>query len=603
MYNIVQMESALKGYSDDQLASELKAPSGSVPQFLVMTELKRRNQMRAEAGASPQPKTTVKEEMLQGIGGLPMGQNVPMDADVTGAPQQMPLPVPKPQGYDPGMTRDITGAPQRFAGGGYVARENEYMSGIGLGNIADLIRRANSGDPQASAILSQMSQNRPPHKVDTTGQVPDRTGTYQPMFSGGADMPSAVDYGQYERSHRPPPKTWDEMVAEHEAYMEANPSEPRVSPATRFAESPYRTQAGKDVREIVGGAKGVWDTVTDPIAAGARGAYNATKTGLENLQGYLNDPYVPPREGASQGTPYVPIEGPAPGQASPYNESPATVLDMPPEAQPSSPQEMPTSPVPEAQGPGAKSEIAGGIAAVTPDFMDIMEKVNKRFGGSPEMERIMKDLVKQTEDIQKGYDEDKNLALAKMGFAMAAGESPYFATNVGAGGEAGIEALQGAKQQYNKNLTTLLGAQGSLAAAREQAKRGNLAAAASFYNSTLDAQTAQAQIGMQAEALRRKDPAYLLDRLKDMSPEDRALYLSAVGKSGFDPVEQAYKAVDDILDTEDTLYVENLRDEISKEWGVDAERVTLPMIRQYLLMGFLGKSVPTFDASGNKLSR
>ena len=42
MMNILEIQDALKGLSNDQLVRELRTPSGSAPAFLVATEIDRR---------------------------------------------------------------------------------------------------------------------------------------------------------------------------------------------------------------------------------------------------------------------------------------------------------------------------------------------------------------------------------------------------------------------------------------------------------------------------------------------------------------------------------------------------------------------------------
>ena len=84
MMNILEIQDALKGLSNDQLVRELRTPSGSAPAFLVATEIDRRQKMR-QRFTKQQPQTTVIDDltmqMNQGIGGMmpqPMPMNQPM---------------------------------------------------------------------------------------------------------------------------------------------------------------------------------------------------------------------------------------------------------------------------------------------------------------------------------------------------------------------------------------------------------------------------------------------------------------------------------------------------------------------------------------------
>ena len=60
--NILQVQDALKNASDQQLAGELQNPTGMAPSYLVLSELKRRQQMRQGAQAAQAPQGSMAEE-------------------------------------------------------------------------------------------------------------------------------------------------------------------------------------------------------------------------------------------------------------------------------------------------------------------------------------------------------------------------------------------------------------------------------------------------------------------------------------------------------------------------------------------------------------
>ena len=64
--NILRLQNLLKNFSDEQLSSEMQTPTGNVPQFLVLTELQRRKEMRSDfaAAQAEQPQTTVAEDVM-----------------------------------------------------------------------------------------------------------------------------------------------------------------------------------------------------------------------------------------------------------------------------------------------------------------------------------------------------------------------------------------------------------------------------------------------------------------------------------------------------------------------------------------------------------
>jgi|MDTB01.2.fsa_nt_gb hypothetical protein len=67
--NIIEQEDIVKGLPDAALQMEMQMPSGQVPEFLVLSEIQRRTDMRQRyAAQEPMPTATVKDQvMAQGI--------------------------------------------------------------------------------------------------------------------------------------------------------------------------------------------------------------------------------------------------------------------------------------------------------------------------------------------------------------------------------------------------------------------------------------------------------------------------------------------------------------------------------------------------------
>jgi hypothetical protein len=71
--NLFELQERLKDFSQEQLVREMQAPTGSAPQFLVLSELQRRQRMMAEEQAQMQtPQTTVAEDAIAAAG-VPQG--------------------------------------------------------------------------------------------------------------------------------------------------------------------------------------------------------------------------------------------------------------------------------------------------------------------------------------------------------------------------------------------------------------------------------------------------------------------------------------------------------------------------------------------------
>ena len=72
MLDVLEVQDKLKNFSQEQLLREMQMPSGSVPQFLVLSELNRRRTMSQDMEKqkmADQP--TVKEEVVA-ASGMPM---------------------------------------------------------------------------------------------------------------------------------------------------------------------------------------------------------------------------------------------------------------------------------------------------------------------------------------------------------------------------------------------------------------------------------------------------------------------------------------------------------------------------------------------------
>ena len=90
--NLVEISEMLKGVPDTYLTKHIQAPDGTVPQYLALAELQRRQDMRARF-AQQAPQTTVADDATQGIAAPEMSAAMPaqMPAEM---PAQMPAEMP-----------------------------------------------------------------------------------------------------------------------------------------------------------------------------------------------------------------------------------------------------------------------------------------------------------------------------------------------------------------------------------------------------------------------------------------------------------------------------------------------------------------------------
>ena len=106
MTNIIQVQNRLKSVPDETLISEIQSPTGQAPSFLVLNELNRRKNDRAEYARRQEegPQTTVAEDIVKppappaGVGALrpPQAAMSPQAMAPRAAGPQMAMASPMP---------------------------------------------------------------------------------------------------------------------------------------------------------------------------------------------------------------------------------------------------------------------------------------------------------------------------------------------------------------------------------------------------------------------------------------------------------------------------------------------------------------------------
>jgi hypothetical protein len=149
MMNMIELQDKLKNFSQDQLVSMMQQPTGEAPQFMVLSEITRRQKMQKEAESQQAPTQSVAQEAVAAAG-VPQGgiadmarslapqTNVAQNTGVNPAapPQGMPMPS-APQGPAP-----MAAAPQgiaRMASGGVI--KMQAAGKIDFARYRELARR------------------------------------------------------------------------------------------------------------------------------------------------------------------------------------------------------------------------------------------------------------------------------------------------------------------------------------------------------------------------------------------------------------------------------------------------------------------------------
>jgi hypothetical protein len=105
MMNMIELQDKLKNFSQEQLVGMMQQPTGEAPQFMVLSEITRRQKMQQEASKTPTQSVAQEAVAAAGVpqGGIAdMARTLAPQTNVaqnTGAMSQAPQGMPSaPQG-------------------------------------------------------------------------------------------------------------------------------------------------------------------------------------------------------------------------------------------------------------------------------------------------------------------------------------------------------------------------------------------------------------------------------------------------------------------------------------------------------------------------
>ena len=194
--NIFEQEDVVKGMPDQRLMMEVQRPSGSVPQYLVVSEIQRRADMRKRfAAQQTTPSTTVKDQIVSGgiaamaprqpsIGGMTSSPPSPMQPM---APQQaMPQPAAPVRMATPPPVRMFDGKDVPFAG-------TQDMYDKNIGGFRDIVDE----DPDDYPMIRTSPVQTDSRQTNLSSiNVPNTPTTFQSLTESAAalmqDMPDAT---------------------------------------------------------------------------------------------------------------------------------------------------------------------------------------------------------------------------------------------------------------------------------------------------------------------------------------------------------------------------------------------------------------------------
>ena len=185
MYNLIQIQDALKGMTPDQVMKYVNGTNPEVPSYLALSELNRRKQLQDTAAEFYGQPTTVKDQITSSLTQAPQGVNpaaAPAQVNPTAVPPQLAVQQPPPtQAPAPQMPAQVnpTAAPPQFARGGLstlpvgMFKQSNYAGG-------GIVAFEEGGQPSLEQRLQMLQDKRGdelPRYKDPMSSILER---YQP---------------------------------------------------------------------------------------------------------------------------------------------------------------------------------------------------------------------------------------------------------------------------------------------------------------------------------------------------------------------------------------------------------------------------------------
>jgi len=441
MMNLLQVQDDLKNFSQDQLVKEMQQPSGSTPQFLVLSELNRRKRVKGDFEArQAKQQPTVAEEAVASAGvpqeGM-MGMSeamAPASMESGGIGSMMP------------KTMKNGGEVDRYSNGGLIEGIAENVN-----QNASMLQQVNENQTQTNKFIQEQQQQQqkvPPFmgQVRPAIPMPMPIRPFQPprYFSGPArisdmrgrfDVSNGMDQLNFNPAGRIPPSFGGKGMPRAIPYADGGVI--RAQNGLPDEES-YLSKIGSSIYDAINpDLETIMERVERRNPFGMLGKLSspATDATLKNLEGQEEEE-LEDAKNIDQALNDATIKAPEPDKK-----------------------------------PEQKLNLTSKDAPLT----------------------IEEELLKRQADLSKSKDFDKYMALAQAGLAIMSSDKPTLAGAIGEGGTAGLTAFNEARKRYDEGLTDILNARSKLQQARISAgskgklTRSGALTAISSYNNAITA--------------------------------------------------------------------------------------------------------------------
>lgn len=589
--DLLDAQNTLKQLPDERLAQEARQPTGVAPQFMVLSELQRRQTMRNEYQAQRNPQTTVAEKTIHqaGIGGL---QGFKKGGSVGRRLEKNPM-----NFLSPAMALGTVAST--------VSNPLQYLSPIaGLGSLLGMkhggpvkgyrdgrrvlaeVPLADYG-PSSNKNAGLVGQPRPPLQFRESalqGATDAELSTLAAQVPPGDPLYDAVMREMTRRGGRVAGSRVEEGIAPPPPIQASAPVEPSIGagippsmsegtvnrnvPEVTFPQDHNLTAPEAPASDNTGGLIDEWRGVYDNPPWYSPEVLANTKDSLLQAWGDFKESWNTPAQGAhisersqpavqkSLPTIYDPYAIPSernrldpriggagmdfPPTPAPLPEVPATQVDP--------------ADIPQPAAQVAASTIPGGIARPrqkppappTPDVVAAVEgglprrSLEDIFGG---LGSLLPDRYSGVEarmaEMQKNMDDqagrDGWAALAKAGLHMASNPSPRLIPALGKAGIVALDDMRESKSLREQKLAQLMAADASLAGARTAQDAARLGAAGDIFASDRDYElglrAADAEEARNATLARQVD-AQIADAMRPAANVEYAQWL--IGEFGRD---------------------------------------------------------------------
>ena len=561
--NIIELQDNLKDLPDSALMQEMQMPTGNMPQFLVLSELKRRKRMRDEyqrQQAADMP--TVAEEVMTAAGAPQQGltaiaRNMAPNSSIA-----------QNTSADMAVQREPTRMPQKMAEGGFLnylqsvlsggkpdrtiddeidsrvsADLDDFLATDSMGNIpSNLVPSSIVAAPDFDAtdiddILDaeenrldqqEIAANIRNQNLPSLSQIDSTIDRDSFGFDGNEVSFDNLLYQAQDGQRYPPiiEREFSNQIDVNTAQVPEN-IQKELADALGFAvDADERNEAMARLEEI--------DTPPPSVLAGqtdnTSGITTASRRADREKEGFLDFFPTFGSTGEGRGRDYQvtmgdPLEIPKNIEElmPPINQETedrqvrrsSSIIDNLVDAGFTGgdidPSDVPT------QIAGTPLEIPseeeGGVESLLPTLLgdDDSGTTGNVGSGAPSggdaYTKLESRIAKMLDDREKSAESDKFLALAQAGLALMASDSPTLGGAIGEAGLVGISQLREARNQYDKDILGLLSTQADIDAARS------------------DAALAKRRLDLEEEELNRTGmkPGDLLDYLAALNKQQTTL--------------------------------------------------------------------------------